>query len=462
MGMEAVVPWVPPLGTLVDARRGDQQPSVEQPQQGEPPAEIQAITPGKEEVNGEDPVNHNEEKGKDASRVSDLETGLQDLAEAKTGGEGGDGPDVKEEIASNREPVEMPEAGRNMNGQGASTLGPVDPDCSRLDERVVDPQPSVEQPQEEGPPAEIQDITPEKEEVSGEDPVNPDEEKEKDASEDAVLETDLRELAVAKTGGQGGDGPDVKEEIASNREPVEMPEAGRNMNGQGASTLGPVDPDCSRLDERVVDPQPSVEQPQEEGPPAEIQDITPEKEEVSGEDPVNPDEEKEKDASEDAVLETDLRELAVAKTGGQGGDGPDVKGEIASNREPVEMPEAGRNMNGQGASTLGPVDPDCSRLDERVVDPQPSVEQPQEEGPPAEIQDITPEKEEVSGEDPVNPDEEKEKDASEDAVLETDLRELAVAKTGGQGGDGPDVKEEIASNREPVEMPEAGEGQPFP
>lgn len=24
------------------------------------------------------------------------------------------------------------------------------------------------------------------------------------------------------------------------------------MNGQGASTLGPVDPDCSRLDERVV------------------------------------------------------------------------------------------------------------------------------------------------------------------------------------------------------------------
>ena len=44
----------------------DQQPSVEQPQQEEPPAEIQDITPGKEEVNGEDPVNHNEEK-EDAS-----------------------------------------------------------------------------------------------------------------------------------------------------------------------------------------------------------------------------------------------------------------------------------------------------------------------------------------------------------------------------------------------------------
>ena len=32
---------------------------------------------------------------------SDLETDLQDLAEAKTGGKGGDGPDVQEEIASN-------------------------------------------------------------------------------------------------------------------------------------------------------------------------------------------------------------------------------------------------------------------------------------------------------------------------------------------------------------------------
>ena len=45
----------------------DQQPSVEQPQQEEPPAEIQDITAGKEEVNGEDPMNHYEEKEKDAS-----------------------------------------------------------------------------------------------------------------------------------------------------------------------------------------------------------------------------------------------------------------------------------------------------------------------------------------------------------------------------------------------------------
>ena len=33
---------------------------------------------------------------------------------------------------------------------------------------------------------------------------------------------------------------------------------------------------------------------------------------------------------------------------------------------------------------------------------------------------------------------------------------MAEAKTGGKGGDGPDVREEFASNTEPVEMPEAG------
>ncbi|XP_027390051.1 neurofilament medium polypeptide-like isoform X1 [Bos indicus] len=204
----------------------DQQPSVEQPQQEEPPAEIQNITPEKEEVNGEDPVNHNEEKEKDASGDSDLETDLQELAEAKTGGKGGDGPDVREEFASNTEPVEMPEAGRNMSGQVASTLGPTKQDCSQVDEPVVDQQPSVEQPQQEKPPAESQDITPRKEEVHGEDPVNRDEEEEKDPFEDSGLEADLQQLALAKTGGEGGDGPDVREEFASNTEPGEMPEAG--------------------------------------------------------------------------------------------------------------------------------------------------------------------------------------------------------------------------------------------
>ena len=43
-----------------------------------------------------------------------------------------------------------------------------------------------------------------------------------------------------------------------------------------------------------------------------------------------------------------------------------------------------------------------------------------------------------------------------DSDLETDLQELAAATTGGKGGDGPDVQEELASNTEPVEMPEAG------
>ena len=111
---------------------------------------------------------------------------------------------------------------------------------------------------------------------------------------------------------------------------------------------------------------------------------------------------------------------------------------------------------------MGPIDQDSSQLDEPVVDQQPSVEQPQQEEPPAEIQDITPRKEEeVHGEDPVNRDEEEEKDASEDSDLEAALQQLALAKTGGECGDGPDVREEFASNIEPVEMPEAGEEQPF-
>ena len=43
-----------------------------------------------------------------------------------------------------------------------------------------------------------------------------------------------------------------------------------------------------------------------------------------------------------------------------------------------------------------------------------------------------------------------------DSGLEAALQQLALAKTGGEGGDGPDVREEFASNIEPVEMPEAG------
>uniref|UniRef100_A0A4W2FA88 GAGE domain-containing protein n=1 Tax=Bos indicus x Bos taurus TaxID=30522 RepID=A0A4W2FA88_BOBOX len=94
-----------------------------------------------------------------------------------------------------------------------------------------------------------------------------------------------------------------------------------------------------------------------------------------------------------------------------------------------------RSVGGQVASKLGPTNQDCSQVDEPVVDQQPSVEQPQQEEPP--------------------------KDPFEDSGLEADLQQLAEAKTGGEGGDGPDVREEFASNIEPVEMPEAGEGQPF-
>jgi len=43
-----------------------------------------------------------------------------------------------------------------------------------------------------------------------------------------------------------------------------------------------------------------------------------------------------------------------------------------------------------------------------------------------------------------------------DSGLEADLQLFAEAKTGDEGGDGPDVREEFASNTEPVEMPEAG------
>ena len=43
-----------------------------------------------------------------------------------------------------------------------------------------------------------------------------------------------------------------------------------------------------------------------------------------------------------------------------------------------------------------------------------------------------------------------------DSGLEAALQQLALAKTGGECGDGPDVREEFASNIEPVEMPEAG------
>ncbi|XP_012512078.1 PREDICTED: P antigen family member 3-like [Propithecus coquereli] len=89
---------------------------------------------------------------------------------------------------------------------------------------------------------------------------------------------------------------------------------------------------------------------------------------------------------------------------------------------------------------------------EPVVAQQPSEEQPQQEEPPTETQDIAAgqEREDVGA--PEVQDEEPD--------IEADLLEFSEAKTGGKRGDGPDVKGEILSNLEPVQVPEAGEGQP--
>ncbi|XP_024845048.1 uncharacterized protein [Bos taurus] len=81
---------------------------------------------------------------------------------------------------------------------------------------------------------------------------------------------------------------------------------------------------------------------------------------------------------------------------------------------PLRLPTAFESEWTQWASgvNIGTYRSRFPKLDEPVVDQQPSVEQPQQEERPPEIQDITPEKEEVNGEDPVNHNEEKEKDAS--------------------------------------------------
>uniref|UniRef100_A0A8C3W0Z8 GAGE domain-containing protein n=1 Tax=Catagonus wagneri TaxID=51154 RepID=A0A8C3W0Z8_9CETA len=108
-------------------------------------------------------------------------------------------------------------------------------------------------------------------------------------------------------------------------------------------------------------------------------------------------------------------------------------------------------MSEQVNSASGPADEDSSQLVEPVVDQQPSEEQPQEEEPPTEYQDISPGK---AGED-------EEALEVQGPGPEADPEEVAQTKTGGKGGDGPDVKEEITSNLEPMKMPEAGEGQPL-
>ncbi|XP_036127457.1 putative G antigen family E member 3 [Molossus molossus] len=92
-----------------------------------------------------------------------------------------------------------------------------------------------------------------------------------------------------------------------------------------------------------------------------------------------------------------------------------------------------------------------SKLVGPVAAQQPIDEQPQQEEPPTESQDIThvPEPEdartlEVQG-----------------LVLEADHQELTMQQTWDRCGDGPDVMEQILSNLDPVTVPEAGEGQPY-
>ncbi|XP_004483884.1 P antigen family member 3-like [Dasypus novemcinctus] len=81
-----------------------EQPGDEQPEQDVPPTESQDITPGQE----------TEDEGAEASQGPDLEDTLQELAQPKTGGKRGDGPDIKGEIVSNLEPVKMPESGEGQ------------------------------------------------------------------------------------------------------------------------------------------------------------------------------------------------------------------------------------------------------------------------------------------------------------------------------------------------------------
>uniref|UniRef100_F7IBT4 X antigen family member 2 n=1 Tax=Callithrix jacchus TaxID=9483 RepID=F7IBT4_CALJA len=77
--------------------------------------------------------------------------------------------------------------------------------------------------------------------------------------------------------------------------------------------------------------EPSVEEPEEEKPPTESRDPT-------------PDQKREDDQGVAEIqvpdLEADLQELCQSKTGGECGDGPDVKGKILPKVEHFKMPEA--------------------------------------------------------------------------------------------------------------------------
>ncbi|XP_065393978.1 P antigen family member 3 [Macaca fascicularis] len=82
-----------PIGAVV----AQEPPSDDQLQQQEPPIESQDYTPGQERDEG-------------ALEFQDLAAYLWELTRSKTGGERGDGPNVKGEFLPNLEPVKIPEA----------------------------------------------------------------------------------------------------------------------------------------------------------------------------------------------------------------------------------------------------------------------------------------------------------------------------------------------------------------
>ncbi|XP_012615177.1 P antigen family member 3-like isoform X1 [Microcebus murinus] len=122
-----------------------------------------------------------------------------------------------------------------------------------------------------------------------------------------------------------------------------MSEQVRLTSKSGAG--GDEEQESSQPVEPLFAQQPNEEEPQQEEPPAETQDIAPGQENEDGVAPEVQDEGKgKKNASEEPDIEADLLEFSEAKTGGKRGDGPDVKGEILSNLEPFQVPEAGEGQ----------------------------------------------------------------------------------------------------------------------
>ncbi|XP_032128094.1 X antigen family member 3-like [Cebus imitator] len=75
------------------------EPNNEEPQQEEPLAESQNPTPGQE---------REEDQGAAEIQVPDLEAGLQELSQSKTGDECGDGTDDQGKILPESEQFKMP------------------------------------------------------------------------------------------------------------------------------------------------------------------------------------------------------------------------------------------------------------------------------------------------------------------------------------------------------------------